>query len=134
MALVQVVEASFSFTGTMQIARILGCVDTTASGPRPLDAGSTCPGFHVAAIEERKVLALAGQHRFSRYALIFNLEDRHLKGTKLNAETRAEFPDATGRLYRSLVIGSGGHVFVTRSVLAAVKRRAEGRSKPRLDR
>ena len=43
----------------------------------------------------------------------------------LGAETRAEFPGKTGRLYRTAVIGTRGHVLATRSVLRTVRRRAE---------
>jgi hypothetical protein len=107
------------------LARALGCVDVEASGARPLGMGSTCPGFHVAAAEEQVMLALVGAHRFSSYALIFRLDDLGAKGTRLSAETRAEFPGLKGRLYRAMVIGTRGHVIVTRGLLAAVERRVE---------
>jgi len=44
---------------------------------------------------------------------------------RVRAETRAEFPGLQGSVYRALVIGTRGHVLVTRRILAAVQRRAE---------
>jgi hypothetical protein len=123
-ALLRVLEASFSSRPAPPIARVLGCVDLEVSGPRPLAPGSTCPGFHVAAAERPSELALAGHHRFSSYALIFHLEFLDVDRIRLRAETRAEFPGFKGRVYRALVIGTGGHVVVTRGLLGAVARRA----------
>jgi hypothetical protein len=87
--------------------------------------GSTLPGFVCARAVAPTVLALLGEHRFSRYALIFRIE-RTIGGTRLRAETRAEFPGTKGRVYRALVIGTRGHVLAVRRMLRAVKRRAEG--------
>ena len=89
------------------------------------EIGSTLPGFVVARAVPPAVLALLGQHRFSRYALIFRIEKTDA-GVRLRAETRAEFPGVKGRAYRGMVIGTRGHVLVTRRVLNAVKKRAEG--------
>jgi hypothetical protein len=122
-ALLGVVAGAFTTCGAEGIARILGCVDVESSGLRPLAVGSTCPGFHVLEAEELATLALAGEHRFSRYALIFRLQDLGTSGTRLAAETRADFPGIKGNLYRGLVIGTRAHVVVTRSLLAAVQRR-----------
>jgi hypothetical protein len=70
-ALVGVVEGAFSLKGSRALARLLNCTDSDASGPRPLERGSTIPGFHVASAQRPVELALAGRHRFSRYALSF---------------------------------------------------------------
>lgn len=105
-------------------ARLLGCADTVASGPRPLAEGSTLPGFHVEEAEPERKLVLAGRHRFSDYALVFRFEPEG-DGTTIRAETRAAFPGLRGSAYRALVIGTRGHVLVTRRLLAAIKRRAE---------
>lgn len=43
----------------------------------------------------------------------------------LPAESRAAFPRVSGAVYRMLLLGTGGHVLVTRRMLAAVKRSAE---------
>ena len=124
-ALLRVVEASVSSGAAPRFARILGCADTAPSGPRPLAEGSVLSGFHVAAAESPTELALAGSHRFSSYALIFRLDDLGGGRTRVRAETRAEFPDLKGAVYRALVIGTRMHVLVTRRMLAGVKRNAE---------
>jgi hypothetical protein len=123
-ALLGVAEGSFSTAATARVARLLGCADVERSGPQPLAAGSTIPGFHVALAEPGRELALLGAHRFSEYALIFSLEPSTAV-TTLTAETRAAFPGLRGSAYRALVIGSRGHVVVVRRLLGAVKRRAE---------
>lgn len=123
-AVLWIVERSFSSPRVAWVARVLGCRDVDASGPRPLAAGSAFPSFHVVAAEAPRELALAGCHRFSSYALIFRLDEAESGSTRLRAETRAEFPGVRGRIYRWLVIGTGGHVLVTKRLLGAVKRRA----------
>jgi hypothetical protein len=124
-ALLRVVEGSFGSSATARIARLLGCADVDASGPRPLAAGSAFPGFHVEAAERPRELALVGGHRFSDYALIFRLDELGDGRTRLRAETRAVFPGVKGGVYRTLVIGTRGHVLVTRRLLSAVTQRAE---------
>jgi hypothetical protein len=124
-ALVHVVERSLTSARTAHGARLLGCADLRASGPRPLAAGSSLPGFHVDLAEQPRELALAGSHRFSDYALIFRLDDLGDGRTCLSAETRAAFPGVKGRAYRALVIDTRAHLVVTRRLLGAVKRRAE---------
>ena len=124
-ALLRVVEGSFGSARTGRVTRLLGCEDTAASGTRPLEAGSALPGFHVEKAEPPRELALSGSHRFSEYALIFRLEESHGGRTRLRAETRAEFPGLKGSIYRAFVIGTRGHVLVTRRLLSAVKQRAE---------
>lgn len=47
-ALLHVAEATVSSAAAPRYARLVGCADTVASGPRPLSAGSAFPGFHVA--------------------------------------------------------------------------------------
>jgi hypothetical protein len=107
------------------VAGLLGCADVDSSGPRPLETGSTLPGFHVELAEPGRELALAGSHRFSHYALIFRLGRLDADRTRLRAETRADFPQLKGSVYRALVIGTRGHVLVTCRLLDAAKRRAE---------
>lgn len=111
------------------LARGLGCEHSERRGA-PDRIGSTIPGFVVARSVPPCVLALMGAHRFSVYALVFRLTEAEGDRVQLTAETRAEFPGATGRAYRIAVIGSHGHVVATRAILRAVRRRAEG-SPPR---
>lgn len=124
-ALLRIVEASVSSGAAPRFARIVGCADTTPSGPRPLEEGSVLPGFHVAAADVQQELALAGRHRFSNYALVFRLDPLEDGRTRVRAETRAEFPGLKGGVYRALVIGTRMHGLVTRRMLAGVKRNAE---------
>jgi hypothetical protein len=119
----RVVDGSFGSVG--RTARLLGCEDTIASGPRPLAAGSTLPGFHIESVDPKQTLALAGGHRFSDYALIFRLDEACDGTTTVRAETRARFPGVKGGIYKALVIRTRGHVLVTRRLLKAMKRRAE---------
>jgi hypothetical protein len=124
-ALLRVVEGTVSAGSAPRMARLLGCLDTEAAGPRPLAPGSVLPGFHVASYEPEAELGLGGHHRFSDYALIFRLEDDGAGATRVRAETRAVFPHLKGRVYRTLVIGTRMHVLATRRILTAAKRRAE---------
>jgi hypothetical protein len=120
----RVAEGSFSSATAARFARLVGCESVESSGPRPLAVGSTFPGFTIAVAEPGSELALAGRHRYSEYALVFHLEGDGAT-TRLRAETRARFPGVSGRAYRAAVIGTRGHVLVTKRLLNAVKRRAE---------
>lgn len=123
-AILRVFGRSFGSPATARAARLLGCADTETTD-RPLPApGSALPGFHVESVDRPRELVLAGSHRFSRYALIFRLEDRGDR-TTLRAETKAAFPGLKGQAYKTLVIRTRGHVLVTRRILKAIKSRAE---------
>lgn len=121
----ETLDRSFSRPGANRYARLVGCADRTASGPRPLAEDSTFPGFRVAAAVPGRELVLGGRHRFSSYALIFRLEPAGPGRSRLTAETRATFPGPAGGLYQLLVLGTGGHAVGVRRLLAAVRRRAE---------
>ena len=124
-ALLSTLDRSFAGAVAVRYARAVGCREWTSSGPRPLDVGSTLPGFRVrAALPERELL-LAGRHRFSTYALVFRIECAGAGRTRLRAESRAQFPGLTGAAYRLLVLGSGAHVLGVRRMLDGVRRRAE---------
>ncbi|WP_328415959.1 hypothetical protein OG470_24920 [Micromonospora sp. NBC_00389] len=123
--LADIVEASFSRPGMAGYARLVGAADPGTSGSRPLAEGSTFPGFRVVTAIPGRELALRGSHRFSTYALIFRLEPIGRGRSRLRAETRAAFPGLAGRLYRQLLLTSGGHVIGIRRMLAAVRRRSE---------
>jgi len=113
------------------LAHALGCAQTEAEG-EPGEIGSTVPGFVVTRSIRPAVLALMGQHRFSRYALIFSIIEKPSGLVLLGAQTRAEFPGRRGSVYRGLVIGTRGHVVATANLLRSVRKRAErARSRPR---
>lgn len=109
------------------LARALGCAHTESGGEAG-EIGSTIPGFVVARSVRPGVLALMGQHRFSRYALIFSILEKPSGLALLSAQTRADFPGVRGKLYRGAIVGSRGHVVVATRILRAVRRRAERKS------
>jgi hypothetical protein len=127
--LLEGIERSFSHRAAEIYARVIGCEDTAAGGPRPFAEGSTIPGFHVTASTSRSELVLEGHHRFSTYALIFRIEAVRAGQARLHAETRATFPGWAGRAYRLMIIGTGGHVVAVRRLLAGITRRAETRER-----
>ena len=122
-ALIAILPAVFDKAYAARFGAIVGVEHRGRKGELG-EIGSTLPGFVVARAVPPAVLALLGQHRFSRYALIFRIE-KTSAGVRLRAETRAEFPGTTGRAYRGMVIGTRAHVLLTRRVLNAVRKRAE---------
>jgi len=81
-------------------------------------------GFLITDEVESKRIALNGNHRFAHYRLVFELEDGPGQLTRLSAASYADFPGATGRLYRTLLMRTGGHVLAVRSMIRAIVRRA----------
>jgi hypothetical protein len=123
-ALLVVVSRSFHGRATEVVARLLGASETGPRG-RPGEPGSAIAGFKVAATKAPSLLALEGEHRFSRYALVFHLDPLPGERCHVRAETRAEFAGIHGRIYRAAVIGTRGHVLVVRRLLRAIRARAE---------
>src|SRR4051812_12927357 len=105
-------------------AGALGCDVTDVSGWETPGVGATVVGFTVVAFDVPTTLALAGRHRFSNYALTYRLHPSGA-GTRLMAESRGEFPGVAGAAYRTLVIGSRGHVVAVRGLLRRIKTLAE---------
>jgi hypothetical protein len=95
------------------LAANAGSVVTRVLGTHP------SAGFEVSEEVEQERLVLTGRHRFSRYALVFELEPAG-EDTVLKALTYAVFPGVHGRLYRLLVISSRAHVVATRRMLTSV--------------
>ncbi|MFE2557931.1 hypothetical protein ACFXGT_18300 [Streptomyces sp. NPDC059352] len=118
------VERSLSQVGGARYARLVRAEPRAAGGPRPPAEGSEFPGFRVVRVVPERELALEGRHRFSTYSLVFRMEELADGRTRLRAETRAAFPGAAGRVYRLLVISSGGHAFGMRRLLASCGRDA----------
>ncbi|MCV7345158.1 hypothetical protein [Mycolicibacterium rhodesiae] len=95
---------------------------TMCSNP---DDPETVPlGFTLEAAEQNERFAITGRHPFSVYRLIFLLDDDPAGGTRVAAQTWAAFPGFTGRIYRALVIGSGGHRVVVGNMLKRIARQA----------
>lgn len=123
-AMLQTLEATFTGRLAEAYASLVGGEPSRASGPRPLEVGSTMTGFGVQAAWPPARLELRGRHRFSEYALTLRVEPVERRKSRLRAETRAAFPGIGGRLYRLVVIGSGGHAMVMRRLLARISRNA----------
>lgn len=120
-ALQPALTSAFGRRRARAIAQLLECEDDGAPG-------EMLAGFHVGSSEPPRALTLEGQHRFSRYRLAFEIEPAD-SGSRLRAVTHAQFPGLKGRLYRSLVVGTGGHRIVTRRLLRSIARHAE-RNRP----
>jgi hypothetical protein len=80
-------------------------------------------GFAVTSSSSERIV-LAGHHRFARYELAFELRPTE-NGVEVCGRTSAEFPGAAGRLYRALVISSGGHGIAVRAMLRRIREAAE---------
>lgn len=87
--------------------------------------GGTLPGFTVTRAITPVMLVLAGEHHFSKYALVFRIDLLPGQRSRVRIESRAQFFGAKGRFYRAGVVGTRGHVIVVRRMLRAIKRRAE---------
>jgi len=116
-ALVGVLRRRLGGAGTL--ARVLGCDPVDGTPGFSGRVGETLPGFRVVDAEPGRRLTLRGKHRFARYALTFLID-----GNQLCARSEAAFPGIHGRLYRALLMGTGGHRLVTRGLLRQVARAA----------
>ncbi|KQH80374.1 MULTISPECIES: hypothetical protein [Mycobacterium] len=85
----------------------------------PADPSTVPFGFTLEEATPPRRLALKGRHPFAAYRLVYEL-DPAADGVRLRALTFAEFPGLRGRVYRALVIGSGGHRIVVRHLLRRV--------------
>ncbi|MGH2747432.1 MAG: hypothetical protein ACRDKB_05860 [Actinomycetota bacterium] len=122
-SLVEILPTLFAGWGKGAFTRALGCEERSVTGPSPIAEGSTFPGFRVVDASPPRLVA-EGRHRFSSYALIFDVE-KNGEGARICAETMASFPGVQGGVYRALVIGTGAHVVAVRRILRAIKQRTE---------
>ncbi len=110
------------------VAVVWGLQQRTRTGDwsAGVSVGDTIPGFEVGEVDQQRVLSLRGRHRFSRYELRFELSERAPGHVEIHAKTFAEFPGPHGRMYRALVIGTGGHRIAVRRILSSISRHAAG--------
>lgn len=80
-------------------------------------------GFAIAEEQPPRLVSLAGRHRFSRFVMDLRV-DPAPGGSTVTVVTWADFPGPRGAVYRTLVIGSRGHVLAVRRMLAAIASRA----------
>jgi hypothetical protein len=123
-ALISLLRAQLGATPA-PLRQLLGLVPAELRGdwrgtPR---RGDALPGFEVVEIRPPARLALRGRHRFSRYALAFELDASDATACTLRAQSSAAFPGLTGRAYRAMVIGTGAHKLIVRRMLRHVDRR-----------
>ncbi len=123
-AIFPTIEQSLNGRHAQRYAERLGAVVTVANGDLH-HPGGMLPGFTVIRAIEPVMLALAGRHRFSQYAVVFRIDLLPGQRSQVRLETRAEFFGRKGRLYRAGVVGTRGHVLVVNRMLRAIKRRAE---------
>nr|WP_232315694.1 hypothetical protein [Mycobacterium celatum] len=68
---------------------------------------------------------MKGRHPFAVYRWIFELDPEGLQRTRVRSQTWAAFPGLHGKIYRALVIGSGGHRVAVRWTLKRIAAAAE---------
>jgi hypothetical protein len=124
-ALIATIPRMFDTRRARRVAPLLGCAHTEAKGD-PSVIGSTLPGFIVSRSVRPAMLAMLGQHRYSRYALVFTIDDLGGGRSRITAETRAEYPGRAGSLFGVLLVRSRGQLTAVNRILGAVRKRAEG--------
>lgn len=82
-------------------------------------------GFRLDGEVDGREVALAGRHRFARYRLLFAVSDAPGGATTLSVQSYASFPGLRGRLYRSLLLGTRGHLLAVRGMIRQVRRSCE---------
>jgi hypothetical protein len=86
----------------------------------PHDPAGVPIGFVLDEAREPERFALKGRHLFAIYRWVFALDADTAGRTRVRATTWAAFPGVHGKIYRALVIGSGGHRVVTRATLKRI--------------
>ncbi|MDV3125665.1 hypothetical protein M1247_12130 [Mycobacterium sp. 21AC1] len=84
-------------------------------------------GFAIGEAKPRERLVLKGRHPFSVYNWVFELDALTPHRTRIRSQTWAAFPGLHGKIYRALVIGSGGHRVAVQWML----KRIAGQLRPR---
>jgi hypothetical protein len=85
-----------------------------------LVTGDQLVGFTVEQMTPPHRLVMAGRHRFARYRLEIAVKPVTTGTSRVTVRTSADFPGRAGSLYRIGVIGSGGHMVVTRMLLRRI--------------
>ncbi|OBC12956.1 hypothetical protein A5784_31825 [Mycobacterium sp. 852013-50091_SCH5140682] len=84
-------------------------------------------GFRIGECRAPERLVLAGRHPFASYEWVFELDALAPNRTRVRSQTWAAFPHVRGKIYRALVIGSGGHRIVVRWTLKRIADEARRR-------
>ena len=89
----------------------------------PQDPSTVPFGFVLDEARPPERLALEGRHPFATYRWVFELDDEAPQRTCVRSVTWAHFPGLRGKIYRALVIGTGGHRVVVRWTLRRIAAR-----------
>jgi hypothetical protein len=93
----------------------------------PGDPTSVPTGFKLGEATPPERLVLKGRHPFAVYRWVFELDGQGPRRTLVRSATWAAFPGLHGKVYRALVIGTGGHRVVVRRVLRRIAAEAHSR-------
>jgi len=97
----------------------------------PHNPSTVPPGFVLDEARPPDRFALKGRHPFAIYRLVFELDtapgSSAARHTRLRALTWADFPGIHGKIYRALVIGTGGHRVAVRWMLKRIAAAAHPR-------
>jgi uncharacterized protein DUF2867 len=86
----------------------------------PHDPATVPLGFVMDEARPPERFALQGHHPFAVYRWEFELEPDDTARTRVRALTWADFPGIHGKIYRALVIGTGGHRVAVRWTLRRI--------------
>jgi hypothetical protein len=89
----------------------------------PEDPSTIPTGFAVEESRPPERFVLKGRHPFAVYRWVFELDAEAPQRTRIRSATWADFPGPHGKIYRALVIGSGGHSVVVRWTLRRIAAR-----------
>lgn len=102
----------------------VGAAETEAHGDLH-HPGGTLPGFTVIRAIAPVMLALTGEHKYAKYAVVFRIDLLPGQRSRVRLETRAQFAPGKGRLYKAAVLSTRGHIIIVNRMLRSIKRRAE---------
>lgn len=86
----------------------------------PHDPSSVPTGFVLDEARPPVRFALKGHHPFAVYRWVFELDEEAPQRTRLRALSWGDFPGIHGKVYRALVIGTGGHRVAVRWALKRI--------------
>ncbi|HEY2450892.1 MAG TPA: hypothetical protein VGI49_19045 [Mycobacterium sp.] len=86
----------------------------------PRDPSTVPTGFVLDEARPPERFALKGRHPFAMYRWVFELDAEAPQRTRIRSATWAYFPGLHGKIYRALVIGTGGHRVVVRWTLRRI--------------
>lgn len=86
----------------------------------PHDPSSVPRGFVLDEARPPERFVCKGRHPFAVYRWVFELDGESEDRTRVRSATWADFPGVHGKIYRALVIGTGGHRIAVRWTLKRI--------------